>query len=187
MHELLSEDVWRCSGEIKKVGVQRSSDELQFVKDSQFWSRSLLRAFFAQIEGEINLMASLLLALHSLGHASLSFAEQAVLREKNYRLSKGKIEEVDTFPSMLDRFRHNYRLFSRIAGSEIDVNLADHRWDCFCKALKSRHAITHPRDEAAFRLSPQALSDLSEAIAWYADQMSGLFGHLLRNVAKGDA
>ena len=126
-------------------------------------------------------MASLLLALHSLGHASLSFAEQAVLREKNYRLSKGKIDEVDTFPSMLDRFAAQLPAVLRASPAlSIDVRLSRSPMGLFLQGAQEQARHHSPRGtKPHVRLSPQALSDLSEAIAWYArPNERASFGHL---------
>ena len=171
MDELFHQDTLRCLHKCNELGQQyeRFSVDRELFREYQFWSRTLLRAFFAHVEGLSYVMRRMVLWAHERGECELSIEEASLLREESYHYNvrRKRIEARDSPNRFLENLLLAFDLFPRALGTEFKPQLSDHRWDSFQKALAARHAITHPKKVEEFILTGETILYLKESVVWF--------------------
>ena len=141
---------------------------------AQVWRRSLVRAFFALVEGTTwHLKASAL--QHPRAEETLRLAERALLREESYAISdKGTPRVRPKFMGTAENLRFVLGVYARLDNQGFAPDYAGPGWRAFQAALEVRNRITHPKGAAACEVSTDELRWLAEALAWYESTLSEL-------------
>lgn len=178
-NELFGEDVNRClktcirrSQEIKK-----SHNDEDF-KEFFFWFRCLIRAFFAHVEGITYVMRQIAFKAYERGEVKYSIGELVLLKEETYELKGNRIKSTNKFNPFLDNVKLTFMLFPRVFNSDFKLNTSNHGFECFQKALKARHSITHPKLRRGFIPFFDTLKDTQQAIIWFGENMRELIRSL---------
>lgn len=153
----------------------RSASGLSSIKDTQFVRRTYVRAVFALVEGNINLMADIILRAHERNEIKLTVEEISPLREESYELSEqGKTIAKPRFFKLQSRLRFVLELFPRLYDRTHSVDTSVQGWNKFKEAIKLRNRITHPRDKSSFYVTDEELDTLELAREWFNDSMEKL-------------
>ena len=159
---ILSEDVRYAAG-------------LSKIEDTQFARRAYVRAVFALVEGNINLMVDVILRAYARDEIELSSDEIAPLREESYELSEqGKAVIKPRFYSFQSRLRFVLGLFPRLYDGSHSVDVSGQGWNQFKEAIQLRNRITHPRDKNSFYVTDKELNTVEHARTWFADSIEKL-------------
>lgn len=135
---------------------------------SAFAHRTLVRSFFALVEGLTFQLRQVTLATLESVPGQLSIAEAALLREVRYRLnSSGEPEESDEFQKMLPTLLFTVRTYVRNHGAQFTPDLSNHGWGALKKAVALRNRITHPKSLADLEIGEQDQKDMVEASIWW--------------------
>lgn len=178
MDDLFHQDTLRClrkCHELEQQSDQFSADRELF-REYQFWCRTLLRAFFAHVEGLSYVMRRMVLWAHERGECELSIEEISLLREKSYsyNVRRKKIEGKDSPNRFLENLLLAFDLLPKALGAEFKLQFSDHRWDSFQKALAARHSITHPKTVEEFILTGETIFYLKDSVVWFGQHIKGI-------------
>jgi len=154
----------------------------------QFWARATVRAFFATVEA---LTFEMRLALRSARDAklvNLTPAEYSLISEHAADLDDGgRPQERPRFLTVDRNFRFSYRLFAALFDSDVHLDVSGDGWRKFLSAVKVRNRITHPKAPLDLDLTAGETTELMEAITWYSEAMSSLFGSVAELIERSDA
>ncbi|MBV9956892.1 MAG: hypothetical protein JO360_00670 [Acidobacteria bacterium] len=138
--------------------------------DRQFWHRMLIRALFAQIEGEIYCMKQIVLdsALEDGAITHLRRGEIAILSEESYELKENlKVQINDKFIRLEYNMPFAFREFAHIY--DIDFEVSPNR-KFFEDAVRIRNQITHPKNLDDVNISDDDFSTVKSAMDWYHEE-----------------
>src|SRR5262249_1634218 len=149
--------------------------ELSHSSDTQFARRMYVRSAFALVEGNINLMADLILRAAARNEIKLAPDENKVLRQEQESSSGERRRGTRVrFVSMRDRMAPVFQLFSHLYGRTFRLDKATQGWVDFLAALDVRNRITHPKNAASFAISDEELNAVERARQWFADRVQAL-------------
>lgn len=175
----LRADTWRCHQEIVSINEATARGERLDLAETEFWLRTFLRVFFAQVEGLSFAMRDAAVFLAKERHLQLSAGEITVLEEKRYRPRNGRIEQNDTFNPTLENFLLAFRYFPLAFGVSYAVAKSDARWSCFTRSLTLPNSFTHPKRPGDLDMTEAAIREFADAFKWFTEQVTGCFGAVL--------
>lgn len=144
-------------------------------RDTQFSRRAYVRAAFALIEGNLNLMAGLIDRARERGEIQLTKGEGELLRQERREATEEGIEIVRVkFVPISDRLTPVLGLFGRLFGQVFAADKSDRGWAAFREALGLRNRITHPKTAECFNVSGQEIATVEEARSWFASEVERL-------------
>ena len=160
--EVLSNDLIASGAELTKP-------------NTQFRRRTLVRSFFAQVEGEAFLRKRFALEQREGGDVEFSAAEFAILREEQYDLNnKGAVRTQQKFLKLADNLRFSFRAFAKAFGSSYSLDVSGSGWQSFKNAIDIRNRITHPKRLSDLNITEDNMKDIFAAIDWYKIESLGL-------------
>lgn len=149
--------------------------QLSGVKDTQFARRAYVRAAFALVEGNLNLMADVILRTSDRGEIQLSLDETQVLRQKRASIDKNGMQIVSVkFVPIRDRIGPVFEMFARQFGKMFRLDKNGSGWVAFHEAIEIRNRITHPRNAQSFKIEDADLNSVERARAWFANSVKAL-------------
>jgi len=156
----------------------------------QFWRRSLVRAFFADVEGTIYRMKQIAYACREQTGVSFSTGEEHVMLEKAYSLDdKGLVQEQRMQITLLNNMRFSFSIYARAHTSDYKLNVSDNRWNDFRASVKIRDRLMHPKRAADLDVSVDEMSTLQNAYDWYMQNrtavMESSVGAMTEGAMKG--
>lgn len=158
--QVLSADVVAAASLPEKLG------------DTQFARRAYVRAVFAMIEGNINLMADVVLSAASRGEVTLSTNDYEVLRQERSTVTVGEVSKTQVkFVPIRDRVGIVMREFAATHNGSFKLDKSTAGWTNFTAAIDLRNRITHPKDASSFEVSDAVLANVGAAKHWFADQV----------------
>jgi len=136
--------------------------------DAQYARRTLVRAFFAAVEGITFAIKQTALRAHSEGATSFSAPELALLREEKYSLDR---EGVASSSSLFLRTEENVTFALTMAfrryGQRHARPRSDPGWSAFRASLALRHRLTHPKALEDLTVTDEDLVHVEEALRWF--------------------
>lgn len=180
----LSADTWRCHAAIVALQESQAGGAPFDLNETEFWLRTSLRVFFAQVEGLSFAMRDATVFLARQGHVDLSEGELTVLDEKRYRLRYGKVESIDAFNTTFDNLLLAFHYFPRAFGAGFALAKDDARWVAFKNSLALRNKLTHPKSPGDLDLSEASILEFAQAFKWFAEQVTGCFGAILEHFER---
>ena len=140
--------------------------------------RSAVRAAFAAIEGLVFATKGLILEPFPQGRHHYSDAEVALLREETYALSnKGEATVQTRFLRLEDNLRFMWKMFVKEWGIDPEIDFESDGWKSFCRSIKVRNRITHPR-----RAEDLSVSDIE--IAQVEQSYHFVYNMTMRNIFR---
>lgn len=136
-----------------------------------YYARTLIRAFFAQVDGVCYVLRRLVLWAHDRAEIQLSDEELYLLSEGDRGTSGSRMRK---YNSVADNLVFSCAHFSKLFGDEYLLNKSTNEWAVFRRAIAARHAITHPKDVESFVLPARTLEDIRHSIIWFSETMKEL-------------
>lgn len=148
---------------------------LSEVADTQFARRTYVRAVFAQIEGNINLMADVIVEAEKRGEVTLSAQDmELLLEERQSTDSIGAVVRRPKFVPVRDRITPVMELFASMYGGSFKPDKGTTGWELFLRAMELRNRITHPKNASSFDIADSDLDDVRVAREWFATTVERL-------------
>lgn len=174
--DALNRDV---EGLVEALGVLASDVQaaaaLSKTGDTQFVRRVYVRAVFALIEGNINLMAEVILGALERKEVHLRPKEIELLRQERHISDEGALPIVHVkFVPIGDRIAPVFDMFSRLFGKSFRLDKSSTGWVDFSTAIKIRNRINHPKNAASFAVDDSELNAVERARTWFADSVETL-------------
>ncbi|MCW3094771.1 MAG: hypothetical protein JWL77_389 [Chthonomonadaceae bacterium] len=145
------------------------------LKDSQFTRRVYVRAVFALIEGNINLMADVILAASGRDEVALTTREAEALRQERQITTEQGVDVTRVkFVPIRDRIVPVFSTFARMFEERFLPDRSTSGWTDFIAAIEIRNRITHPKNAASFDISDNDLGIVERAREWYAASIQAL-------------
>jgi hypothetical protein len=168
----LDQDIERVVGAVQVLaGDVQAAAKLSKTKDTQFARRAYVRAAFALVEGNLNLMAEVILNAMSRGEIALKQEELEVLRQK--RVSGDNVEK-PKFVSLPDRTTRVLEIFPRLFDKRFRPDKGSQGWRDFKDAIGIRNRITHPKDASSLHIPNAELDNVERAREWFAATVEAL-------------
>lgn len=144
-------------------------------QDSEFARRAYVRAAFALVEGNLNLMADLVLRSHHRGEVTLSQQDLEMLQQTRETTDEGGFTVVRVkFVPICDRIAPVFNLFARVFGKTFRTDKSTKSWRAFVDTVVIRNRITHPKNARSFEISGSDLNVVESAREWYAAAVEAL-------------
>lgn len=150
--------------------------------------RSLIRAYFAFLEGDLFAFKQIILSMEKhLVRFSLpdpaetrmvifSDEEKAMLKEYSYDLaSGGKARKTSYHPRLADNIKFALRMFHKGVRIESDIDYNSDGWNCLLSSQKIRNRITHPKSTLDLEVSREDLQTAETGIEWYEETVDRLW------------
>jgi hypothetical protein len=166
--------------ELKKVFSVLNTDydtALAYVRKdpSQFNKRTLIRSYFALVEGLAYQLRQVTAA--SLNETTiLSIEEKTLLSERRYTLtSNGTIESQEQFQNFAPMLLFSLRIYAKNHGAEFEPVVSDNGWNCLKQSVRIRDRLMHPKSHDNLIISDEEGEVFVSAVKWFHDQLSELF------------
>lgn len=148
---------------------------LSQVADTQFARRTYVRAVFAQIEGNINLMADVVVEAEKRGEITLTTQDiELLLEERRSTDGAGTVVRRPKFVPVRDRMTPAMELFASTYGASFKPDKSTTGWERFLRAMELRNRITHPKNASSFDIADSDLDDVRAAREWFATTVESL-------------
>lgn len=144
--------------------------------DTQFTRRTYIRAVFALIEGNINVMSDVVLKAALRGEIILSEGDMESLKQE--RQHNGKTRP--SYHKLCDRLGEVCAAFARLNGSDFVLNKNSRGWTDFLEAIQVRNDIMHPKSTESFHVSDTRFGQVQRARSWHNDELARLLQTCLR-------
>lgn len=142
---------------------------------SQFAHRTLIRTYFAFVEG-------IAYQLRQVTRASLedtdllTQGERALLREERFHLSaKGEPEAKENFQSALPNLLFSVRCYVKNHGAVYSPDTGHHGWDSMKRAIAVRDRITHPKSASGLEITDEDVNHFVTAAEWWKRTLLEMF------------
>ena len=169
----------RKSGNLGKlIGVlgQDADDHYKLLlsDDRQLVRRSVIRSFFAYVEGLTYVLKQATLEYSHKRPGEYTTAELALLNEETYGFNnKGESFARRKFLPTAENFLFAMHTFlRRIPNVHLDVQIGGPEWQEFCKALQIRHRIVHPKAASDMEISDAEKESIIKVIGWFSHMVS---------------
>ena len=90
-----------------------------------------------------------------------------MLREETYSVVRGKARVSVKFIPLEENIRFTFGMLLSTAGVPFRLAGDDTGWAAFCRSLRVRHRITHPKNAAELEITGEEMEDLSQGHLWY--------------------
>lgn len=166
--------------ELKRVFVVLAND-LEFslalgrVEPNQFAHRTLIRTFFAYVEGLAFQLRQVTLA--TLADTSyLSAGELALLKEERFQLNhQGQPVPKENFQSVLPNLLFSIHCYVKNHGATYQADTAHNGWESIKKAIAIRDRITHPKSAHGLNISDEDIRQFIDGAAWWKRTLLEMF------------
>lgn len=153
----------------------QAAASLSKTRDTQFVRRVYVRAAFALIEGNINLMAEVILGALERKEVLCLPKEIELLRQERHTSHEGALPIVHVkFVPIRDRIAPVFDMFSRLFGKSFRLDRSSTGWVDFNTAIEIRNRINHPKNAASFAIDDSELNAIRRARKWFADSVETL-------------
>ena len=143
---------------------------------SSFAHRTLLRTYFALVEGMTYQLKCVALACAEAMPGLLTMEEMTLLREETYSLNqKGNVETTANYQNTLPNILFDARCYAKVHGTEFNPDTGHHGWEAMKKFVEIRHGLIHPKSSLDLELDEVKLQNAVEAAEWWKRNMLSLF------------
>jgi hypothetical protein len=157
--------------------VQIAFDEYEKDQANERKRRAVYHFMFAFVEGTIFMCKRVILEVHKAGYGKFSRAQFAMLNEESYDLDrKGNAIPQKKFLKLEQNIKFSFKAYASLWSADFVLDIGTNpRWDALLQAIAIRNRITHPRNAEDTKLSDKDMVDVSDALAWFAEQVGKLF------------
>jgi hypothetical protein len=149
--------------------------------DTQTERRTLVRAIFVLIEGQVADRKYNFYAYARKGWAHLNEGEMLFLRERAYEINdKGAVVPQQRFIRLDVNVLFTLAMCGRLTGEVLEVDRQGAGWQAFRKAIKIRNRITHPKSEEDCFVSNEDLQVIEDTHEWFTG-LTGLWPEITRS------
>jgi len=144
-------------------------------ENTPYAQRSLVRTFFAAVEGLSYQMRQVTLASLA-GTDLVTEQEIQLLREVRYSLDqKGRPKEAPCFLPFPESLLFSLSIYAKNHGAKFEVDKSQRGWQALRHATQVRNNVTHPKKPEALSLSDADLQALMDASHWWQATLLSLF------------
>lgn len=196
MNNLLFFDTIECTNLIRKLtstidsklddnpdGFDMSKNQEGF-KMLQFYSRSLIRNFFAYVEGITYLMRYSVIKASDKKLIKLNKDTLAKLQEKEFDSITNTIGGKTKFNSFKENLDISFRQFADAFGSGYKLNKNCMGWQIFNDMLSARHQITHPKSPESYILEEKIIKNMHKGALWFTESTRELINSCAAELDK---
>ena len=142
---------------------------------TQFAHRTLIRTYFAYVEGLAFQLRQVTLA--SLKETDLlSPGELALLKEERFQLNhRGQPEARENFQQVLPNLLFSIRCYVKNHGATYQPDISHHGWECMKRAVEVRDRLTHPKSAEGLEVTDADLHVFNEGAAWWKKTLIEMF------------
>ena len=142
---------------------------------TQFAHRTLIRTYFAYVEGLAFQLRQVTLA--SLQETDLlSPGEIALLKEERFQLDdRGQPQAKENFQKVLPNLLFSIRCYVKNHGATYQPDISHHGWQCMKKAVEVRDRLTHPKSAEGLDITNADLHAFNEGAAWWKKTLLEMF------------
>jgi hypothetical protein len=146
--------------------------DLIALPNSQTHRRSLVRAFFAYVEGVVFGLKQQALDAALEDPGLFTPAEIAALREEQFIVDHhGRVSTDKKFIKPLPNIRFALESYVRDVEPSFRLDVSDARWDDLGRSLRVRDRITHPKAHADLTVSDDEVESLRRAWEWFKESL----------------
>ena len=166
--------------ELKRVFTILNADleaalQLGRANPDQFANRTLLRTYFAFVEGLAYQLRQVTIASLEGSHL-LTQAELALLKEERFQLnSKGEPECRENFQSVLPNLLFSIRCYVKNHGASYSPDTGHNGWESMRRAVAVRDRITHPKSASGLEITEEDVAHFTSAAAWWKRTLLEMF------------
>lgn len=143
---------------------------------SQFAHRTLIRTYFAFVEGIAYQLRQVTRASLE-GSDLLTQGERALLREERFQLnSKGEPEAKENYQSVLPNLLFSVRCYVKNHGATYSPDTGNNGWDSMKRAIAIRDRIMHPKSAVGLEISDEDSEHFIRAAEWWKRTLMEMFG-----------
>jgi hypothetical protein len=150
------------------------AEEIFSLTPSDFANRTLVRTYFAYVEGVANLLRQVTLAsLDGLGF--LTANETATLKDQRYKQQdNGETKLVPAFQGMADSLKFTLRCYAKNHGiNDYEPKLGS-GWQSMLTAIRIRDRLMHPKSVVSLTLTQAEIDNIDEARKWWHESVQEL-------------
>ncbi|WP_218395574.1 hypothetical protein [Alteromonas lipotrueae] len=141
-----------------------------------FAQRTLLRTYFAFIEGMICQLRLVAIATAKDYPDLFSNKEVILLKEERYQLSpKGKLETKANFQKNLPMLLFTINCYTRIHSPDFTVKTDERGWEALNDYSRIRNNLMHPKSLNDLELDGSSLKTSTEAAKWFKSTLLDMF------------
>jgi hypothetical protein len=179
-------DTMKCTREANEAEKRLDAEDITTGRDLQSCYRSLVRAFFAQVEGTTYLMRQVVVWAHTRGECTLSPEEALLVREEapKYNLQRKRVETSERPNHLLENVVLSITLLARAFCAAYSLPLSAHGWEHFQKAVKRRNKITHPKSLNDIFITHDDMMSFRQAVIWFSASVGDLMEACKQAYAK---
>jgi hypothetical protein len=147
--------------------------ELAVDPDSQFLRRTMIRTFFAVVEGAIYALKDLIKIQSEFGYCDLRPKEYEKLIERELD-DDGKPTSTNKFLKLKDNIKFAFHIYAEKAGGilfEFDFGSG---WAAFLDAIKIRDHLMHPKSRNRLPITDSDLATVETAHQWFNEHWNRL-------------
>lgn len=166
--------------ELKRVFVLLNEDleealKLGTLNPSQFAHRTLIRTYFAFVEGVAYQLRQVTMASLE-GTDLLTQGETALLREERFQLnSKGEPEAKENFQSTIPNLLFSVRCYVKNHGATYAPDTGHHGWESMKRAIAVRDRITHPKSATGLEITDEDVNHFVKGAVWWKRTLLEMF------------
>ncbi|HTG45039.1 MAG TPA: hypothetical protein VK633_10965, partial [Verrucomicrobiae bacterium] len=134
--------------------------------------KSLVRCFFAYVEGSLFRFRLTVTTLHGMGVQKLSVDELAALEERPSVAVNARGEFVTGSPKWIPSkasIRLCVNLVERLTGAQVKFDDRSAEYNSFMRAFVIRDQLTHPKTVSDVTLNDEKLDDVVRAMDWFQE------------------
>jgi hypothetical protein len=170
------DEQWEIACSVISSDAKGNWDRIQN-DDSQLNRRNYVRSIFALYEASLGNLRERIgrMLIHE-----FEFSEKwdlnkfiPLLDEIPQVSGNGKLFSQPNKISFVSLVAYVLKTYSDLVSYEGDI-LGDHGWELFCKSVKIRHRIIHPKRENDFKISDADLKVIEESRSWWNDILDKL-------------
>ena len=151
----------------------REAEELE--AESQFWRRSLVRAFYAMVEGNIFGLKQIALSLQHRCENPLTEAERAMIGETSYDLKDNGVARSTKAKIKLEsNFKFAFKIYIQVTKIPLELDFGSRGWNAFTSSIHVRDRLMHPKTYENVIINGEELIKIAEASAWFNQIMQNL-------------
>jgi len=168
MSKILYDDTMRCAAMCKQQKDKVEQGNYDY-NELLFWYRTLIRTFFAQVEGTIYIMRQNVVWAYERGEFKLSPAELSLLKEETYEFKDNKIKIREKYNTFYDNFSLAFKYFSKFFNPSFESNKSDQGRQMFRRLLDGRNSISHPKNFEDTVIPSEIIGSIDIPIRWFLE------------------
>jgi len=140
----------------------------------QYELRTLVRTFFASVEGTVSLLKQWVIEYHQQGFLTLDIGERIILTNVKYDLTNaGKVKPKDDYQRLRDDVKFIFALWEEKINPAFHPEISGKEWINFLDLIKIRNSLMHPKSVEDLQVNFEVAEKVLRANAWLIRQVKG--------------